>query len=240
MKKATLLCCLLFWCLGVQAQSRDSVSVWKIDYGMTASPRDFVSQSSSAGDRDSIPDKKNLKQMLLQRLYKKDGMGLMAFITKTRFRIEDRSFSKSIHLVNTLDSTQFVMDSAFKSAREIRGGLPKVVSVGDSILIIDPSKFQVDLSSDKTITILGYECRKAVVKNPQTSRANVIVWYAPDLPKLYWGKYSYLKKLPGCPLLFYASKKAISFGLVAQKIQKINVASSLFEIPEDYEIIKIK
>ncbi|ULT27928.1 hypothetical protein KUH03_15700 [Sphingobacterium sp. E70] len=66
--------------------------------------------------------------------------------------------------------------------------------------------------------IAGLSCKKATfnLAGSKDKQTEITVWYAENLPKLYWGTYDYLEKVPGAAL----SIGAEGLGIKRRKLKK--------------------
>ena len=188
---------LLFLLQSLQAQNKTTakkIQAWQVDYNLyfredtgytPTSPKDSVAEMTS-----------RLMKALIQN---DDGPMLFCYITDQKIKVEQKGMMSYTTLVNKKDTVYYVLDTAFETAYRKRSTIETTYSE-DSILVIDPKDFEVTFEKERK-EILGYSCKKAVFFNPKLPKATIVAWYTEEIPTLYWGKYTYLKKLPGCALL---------------------------------------
>ncbi|MEZ0450564.1 WG repeat-containing protein [Sphingobacterium thalpophilum] len=162
------------------------------------------------------------------------GESLMrAYISKDQIRVETLLFGKSVQISDLTQQTSYQLDEISKTytTTEIASGkLIETSAEGDYAYSSD---LQIRLIPNEKKIIAGIACKKAIfnlegTNDPQTE---ITVWYAENLPKLYWGTYDYLEKVPGAALYVGAA----GLGIQATKVEEIPFDKTLFEIPEGYE-----
>lgn len=87
--------------------------------------------------------------------------------------------------------------------------------------------------------IAGLPCKRAIFSNPELPGSEIIVWYTEKVRPFYWGKYSYLKQLPGAALAIYTQQQHLMIGVQAKSIRQVSVNSDIFYPPKGYKIIEI-
>lgn len=164
-----------------------------------------------------------------------NGDALMhAFISKDQMRIENLLFGKSVQISNISKGTSYLLDETNKtySPTDLASGqLIETSNEGDNYAY--SSDFEISLVPNEKKNIAGIACQKALfnIAGSKDKQTEITVWYAAQLPKLYWGTYDYLEKVPGAAL--YVGSAGL--GIEANKVEEINFDQSLFEIPEGYE-----
>ncbi len=225
---AILLAFVLVFSLGeVRAQkTKDPVPTWHLTYGL---------------DVPHNNQKKDLKQQALVKAILAAGEEenrLSVAVSKDFARVLDRSESATgYYLIPKKDSLQYYLDTVGRTVTRIVGGLPEVVTVGDSVIAVDPNDFKMKLLDD-TQKINGYLCHKATFESPLGTAPKIVVWYSKEIPVFYWGKYSYLKKLPGAALAIYMDNGKMKIGMKVKSIEKRNVSSAYFQVPQKYKLQK--
>ncbi len=158
-----------------------------------------------------------------------------AFISKDQMRIENLLFGKSIQISNISEGSSFLLDEINKTytATELATGklIETAVNEGDNYAY--SGDFEISLVPNQKKIIAGITCEKATfnLTGSQDPQTEITVWYAPKLPKLYWGTYDYLEKVPGAALYIGSA----GLGIQATKVEELTFDKSLFEIPADYE-----
>ncbi len=218
--------------LPLQAQNKittKKIPAWQVDYNLyfredtgnvPTSPKDSVAEMTS-----------RIMKALIQN---DDGPILLCYITDQKIRVEQKGMMSYTTLVDKRDTAYYVLDTSFETAYRKRSNIETTYS-GNSIIVIDPEDFEVTFDKERK-KILGYSCKKAVFFNPALPKATIVAWYTEEIPVLYWGKYTYLKKLQGCVLLLYTRAEHKKVGITAHQIRKVDVSPSIFEVPENYKI----
>ena len=89
-----------------------------------------------------------------------------------------------------------------------------------------------------TKTILGYECKKAIMRG-NSGKTLVTYWYSEQFQGYNSPEHPNLK-LDGFPLEYTVTVSGMTMVTSATKVTKKSISSSIFEIPEDYEVKKTK
>ena len=165
-----------------------------------------------------------------------NGDALMnVFITKDQMRIENLLFGKSVQISNISKGTSYLLDELNKTytATDLASGQLIETSANEDGDYTYSGDFEMRLVPNEKKVIAGITCEKALfnIADSQDKQTEITVWYAAKLPKLYWGTYDYLEKVPGAAL--YVGSAGL--GIEASKVEEINFDQSLFEIPEGYE-----
>ena len=160
------------------------------------------------------------------------GEALMqTYISKDYMRIENLLFGKSIQISNIPEETSYLLDESSKTytATEMASG--KLIETSEDYIY--SGDFEISILPNEKKIIAGIPCKKAIFNLPGSTdkQHEITVWYADQLPKLYWGTYDYLEKVPGAAL--YVGTEGL--GIEATKVEEIPFDKSLFEIPEGYE-----
>ena len=218
-------------------QPKDSVAAWVISYGPLMGVELMDSMRFPREKQVDLQAEENEDPISLKDVFTKQGPVLEAYVTDSLIRVESNSFLSSlIYLLDKKDSMQLVLDTSTRVAYKALTSMPQVTTVGDSIVVADPLSFGM-LETDFKDTTLGLQVQLVQFKVGPDSMADVVeVWYAPDIPILYWDKYGYLKRLKGAPLAMGYRKQTGFLGIVATKVQKKWVPLSLFKLPEDYQV----
>lgn len=213
----------------LQGQNKNTalkISSWEVDYNI------YFQQDEADSPKDSIGE---MTSMIMKALMQNDdGPMLFCYITDQKIRVEQKGMMGYTVLMDKKDSVSYMLDEDFKTAYRNSSDIETIVE-GDSIVVIDPEDFNVTFEKEQK-EILGYSCKKAVFSNAAISGATMVAWYTEEIPKLYWGKYAYLEKLPGCVLQLYTKTDHKKVGITAHQIRKINMSPSRFEVPKEYKI----
>src|SRR5690606_28458334 len=80
--------------------------------------------------------------------------------------------------------------------------------------------------------IAGYRCELAKVPSKnEDNDAMIEVWYAKEIPNIYWADLNFLRALPGAALSIIVKGN----GYVAKDIETMQLPISDFEIPEYFK-----
>ena len=235
-KKISLCLFLIFtvWLSKAQQKQKDkNIPTWKISFHL-----DFGEQINTI---DTV--KKDQEQTILMELAKSlsgssnEQSPLVCYVNSNYIRAEQNGLGGGVTIADKRDTISFLLDTTEKTATRYPAAMPNLHTQlnGDSVTVISSDDFVMELEKD-TMTIVGLVCKKAIFRNPG-SPANVItIWYAPQLPRLYWQKYSYLKQVPGCALSIGTVTKGLNVGIKADHIEQLPVNESFFLPPVDYTI----
>lgn len=163
-----------------------------------------------------------------------NGEALMhAYICKDQMRVETLLFGKSIQISNIKDETSYLIDENSKTYTSTDLASGKLIEASAGGDYAYSSDFEMSLIPNEKKIIAGLSCKKATfnLAGSKDKQTEITVWYAENLPKLYWGTYDYLEKVPGAAL----SIGAEGLGIQATKVEEVPYDTALFEIPEGYE-----
>ncbi|MDF2518592.1 MAG: hypothetical protein K0R59_3888 [Sphingobacterium sp.] len=163
-----------------------------------------------------------------------NGEALMhAYICKDQMRVESLLFGKSIQISNSKDETSYLIDENSKTYTSTDIATGKLIETSEGGDYAYSSDFEMSLIPNEKKMIAGLSCKKATfnLAGSKDKQTEITVWYAENLPKLYWGTYDYLEKVPGAAL----SIGAEGLGIQATKVEEVPYDTALFEIPAGYE-----
>jgi GLPGLI family protein len=209
-----LLSLLAFFANGQQLKKGKNVAAWKISYAL-----DFGSQQQkNAASNEDAPS-------------------LICYVSPEYIRVEQKGLGGGITLADKRDTVSYLLDATGKTATKYPAAMPNIQTsmAGDSMKVISSADFVMQLKAG-TMQIAGHACKKAVFVNPHSPENVITVWYNPELPRLYWQQYSYLKSVPGCALAIGTLSRGVNIGIKANRIEKINLAESFFVPPADYTV----
>ncbi|MND46802.1 KWG Leptospira [compost metagenome] len=168
------------------------------------------------------------------KILAENGEALMhAYICKDQMRVETLLFGKSIQISNIKDETSYLIDENSKTYTSTDLASGKLIETSAGGDYAYSSDFEMSLIPNEKKVIAGLSCKKATfnLAGSKDKQTEITVWYAENLPKLYWGTYDYLEKVPGAAL----SIGAEGLGIQATKVEEVPYDTALFEIPEGYE-----
>ncbi|MBB5634726.1 GLPGLI family protein [Pedobacter cryoconitis] len=228
-----LLILLAFFVNGQQLKKGRNVAAWKISYAL-----DFGSQQ-----QQKIASKQDQGQTAMIELAKSlsgstdDSPPLICYVSPEYIRVEQKGLGGGITLADKRDTVSYLLDTAGKTATKYPAAMPNIQTAmaGDSMMVISSADFVMELKTG-TLMIAGHSCKKAVFINPHSPENVITVWYAPELPRLYWQQYSYLKSIPGCALAIGTLSRGLNIGIKASLIEKVTLGESFFTPPPAYTI----
>src|SRR5690606_8262850 len=159
---------------------------------------------------------------------------IRAYVTTEKIRVEQNGTQPYVQIVNFTDSTSFRYWTQVDSIKTVQ-----LKEATEPQLSFDPFSEEpyVDAMTltltDSTQIIAGYPCTLARLYFGKDVEYQI--WYVKDLPRLYFGKHDFLKKIPGLPLKITANTKKtdFGFGIVASSVEKQKTDPSLFDLPEE-------
>lgn len=158
---------------------------------------------------------------------------IRAYVTTEKIRVDNYRPSWT-QIVNVADGACFRYWTEIDSTKTVR-----LKDATEPQLSFDPFSEEpfvdaMELTlTDDTQTIAGYPCNLA--RFAFGKDMEFLVWYVKDLPKLFFGKHDFLKKIPGLPLKITVSTKEtdFEFGIMATSVEKQKIDPSLFDLPEE-------
>jgi len=235
-KKISFCLLLVFTALLSNAQQKQkdkNIPAWKISFHL-----DFGEQTENA---DTV--EKDQEQAVLMELAKSlsgssnEQPPLVCYVNGNYIRVEQNGLGGGVTIADKRDTVSFLLDTLEKTATRYPAAMPNLHTQlnGDSVTVISSDDFVMELKKE-TMTIAGLVCKKAIFKNPTSPASVITIWYAPQLPRLYWQKYSYLKQVPGCALSVGTVTKGLNVGIKADHIEQVSVNESFFLPPVNYTI----
>lgn len=85
--------------------------------------------------------------------------------------------------------------------------------------------------------IAGYSCKKALIILNDGADTSTI-WYTKDIPAVKTSMNQHLPQVDGFAMSMTAKQQGVDMKMTVREVHRETVDDSLFEIPEDYEIIK--
>ncbi|QNK61379.1 hypothetical protein H7F33_12470 [Pedobacter sp. PAMC26386] len=223
---------LAFFANGQQLKKVKNIAAWKISYAL-----DFGTQP---GKGTSSKDQGQAAMIELAKSLSgstDDNPPLVCYLSPEYIRVEQNGLGGGITVADKRDTVSYLLDTAAKTATKYPAAMPNIQTsmAGDSMTVISSADFVMELKPG-TMIIAGHSCKKAIFVNPASPENVITVWYATELPRLYWQKYSYLKSIPGCALAIGTSSRGMDIGIKANLIKKVNLPESFFVPPADYKI----
>lgn len=212
----------------VKAQQEDhKVKVWEIHYDI------YTGDAGESGDAMG----EFLK--LGKSLFWGDKEPIIkAYINDDNMRIEQKGLISHTQISNLKDSVSYMLYADQKLAQRSPITSPNVNMdvVGDSIVNTAPT-YDETIFKDESKMIAGMKCYRAVlVFDNQNDKDTLDVWYAKGKPKLFWGTYDYLEKIPGTALQISTKQFGTDIGIIATLIEEKELSDSLFKVPNDYRM----
>jgi GLPGLI family protein len=241
----TVVYVLVFFLLNAQAICAQSaagkkmpgtkIPAWEITYALALEPLKTDTTAGAAADSLQLFA---LAMMEAMSSRKNNDPSLRGYVTTRKIRVETNGFSPSVELGDKTTGKAYVFTRNNKTAYQVQLARPKLLNLppNDSLVVITADDCAINLLPD-TCTIAGLHCKKAVVRViPLPGEQLIQVWYAPELPALYWGEYNYLKKIPGCALAIQTESNGMLAGIKAATVKKIQVEAARFELPAGYSV----
>lgn len=235
-KKSYLLLVLLVSAIfanGQQLKKVKSVAVWKISYALDfGQPQQ--KEASSKKDQGELA----MMELAMSLSGSSDNSPpLICYLSPEYIRVEQRGLGGGITIADKRDTVSYLLDTVAKTAIKYPAAMPNIQTAmaGDSMMVISSADFVMQLK-EGTLVIAGKACKKAVFVNPHSPENVITVWYAPELPRLYWQQYSYLKSVPGCALAIGTLSRGLNIGIKANLIEQVALAESFFIPPPTYTI----
>lgn len=219
----------------LRSQEIKKVKAWKVDY-------DMAFEMPKKNSEQMTEDEKGLVAMMeLGKAMSgaKEGEPILrAYVTETRMRVEQKGLIASVQVSNLEDSSSYNIYAPTKTAYKVPLATPKVSTEmqGDSMVVISTADADLRLT-EETSNIAGFKCKKALLGvTVGEVTQDITIWYTEDLPKLFWGEYSYLEDVPGMALQISTNTNGMSVGIKAGSLKEELVDDTLFTVPADYTI----
>jgi len=214
---------------GIKSQAQTTLSIYKVTYGLSLDDT----------------DKPMAALVEAMTLLHKDSTYIKAYVSTEKIRVEEYGgLSPFVQISDLTDSVSYKLfddKNASSSMKKVALRVPLATpKISVDVFAEDPAIFTSEemelVLSDETEVIKNYTCHLA--RFILNESAEIHVWYVKDLPQLFWDEYDYLQKVPGLPLKIVSNSSDSKFdvGIVATSIEKIQVDTSLFEVPPDYTI----
>ncbi|RQP16520.1 MAG: hypothetical protein EAS52_11590 [Parapedobacter sp.] len=159
---------------------------------------------------------------------------IRAYVTTEKIRVESNGYPSFVQIVNFADNTSFRYRTQMDSTKTVERKDAIIPQISFDPFSEEPFVDAMTLTlTDDTQTIAGYPCNLA--RFVFGKDMEFLVWYVKDLPKLFFGKHDFLKKIPGLPLKITVSTKEtdFEFGIMATSVEKQKIDPSLFDLPEE-------
>ncbi|MDM8177343.1 MULTISPECIES: WG repeat-containing protein [Olivibacter] len=229
----------LFFCpIGfnsVQAQEIKKVKAWVVGYDIAFDMPRKDSETMTEEEQQMVAMMELGKAMSGA----KEGEPLLkAYVTANKMRIEQKGIVSSVQISNLEDSISYNLYAETETAYRTALATPKVSTEmkGDSMIVVSSADGKLRFS-DETMEIHGFSCKKAILEmNVGDVKQDMTIWYAEKLPKLFWGEYDYLEKIPGMALKISTNTNGMDVGIKAASVKEELVDDTLFTIPAHYTI----
>jgi len=228
---------MLLWIIPFQglAQASKKIKTWVVSY-------DLVYDMPNKKTTDLSKEEK--QTMAIMELAKAMGGGkdgeplLQIYANKQAIRVEQKGISRSVQISNLIDSTSFLLDSASSTAYRVPLASPKIDTrfVGDSMVVVSSQDAEIQFTDD-TSHIAGFACKKAFMSiKVGKMTQNITIWYAPELPQVFWGEYDYLERIPGLALKISTETQGMDMGIVATTVKEDELDEEFFSLPPSYKV----
>lgn len=228
-----LISCLLFIASIISdsyAQAKSAqLDVYKIDYG-------FYSKATDTSIISEVP-----MQVQQERMEKARWKPLSVYAHSDYLYAEDVSISneKTIWQINYKTKDLMQLQGKMALPMNFDGFLNGRIFFPHEAITDSTHAFGILTLTDDTMTVAGYRCKRAVIQFTEQAwdegdtKAEITVWYCPQLPKFYLPGYEYLQKIPGAALLVandrgYGEAK----GIIAKAVVKQKKPVSFFKLPK--------
>lgn len=210
----------LFFCIffGVNVAAQTKTEGYKIDYRVYLSGSD----STTAELQDAMV------------FWNETEPFNRAYVTTKKIRVEQNGRMPYVQIVNFIDNTSFKYWSQTDSTKIVQEKNALKPQISFDPFSEEPYVDAMTLTlTDNTQVIAGYPC--SLARFSFGKDVEFLVWYVKDLPRLFFGKHDFLKKIPGLPLKITASTKEadFEFGIMATSVEKLKIDTSLFDAPEN-------
>lgn len=220
-----LLVCTPVWMMATPSNPKEKVV--KIDFS-------FYRNSTTNSNIESA-DHRSL-DYIISALHNDDNNFFMTvYANKDYLRVEENNLYKRIYVSNYLENTAYIIDSLAQNA------YPSYPHKSNSLQGLEDIEtnseyLKINFFPDTKI-IAGRICKRASITFDETQTVGVNIWYDESLPSIVWGAYSYLDRIPGAALeITYTFEQ--EFGIQARNITEVQVPLSLFQIPNNYQILE--
>ncbi|WP_028297065.1 WG repeat-containing protein [Olivibacter sitiensis] len=213
-----------------RGQSKNGTKAWIIEYQMDMRP---------ATNGMSESDSSAMAMMELAQAMMGADSGktiLKAYATPDHQRIEQAGLADYTQITHWADSSSYIIYPASQSAYRVPIASPAIQSElqGDSLITMSSDDGQLVLDG-QTKQIAGISCKKATLRfQAGDAQQDLVIWYAPALPKLVWGEYNYLDRIPGMALGIGTLTNGMEIGIQAKTVKEELVDDSLFTVPEEW------
>lgn len=218
---------------GQQLKKVKDVAAWKISYAL-----DFGQPEQKKDSSKKDQGEQAMMELAMSLSGSSDNSPpLICYLSPEYIRVEQRGLGGGITIADKRDTVSYLLDTVAKTAMKYPAAMPNIQTAmaGDSMMVISSADFVMQLK-EGTMMIAGKACKKAIFVNPHSPENVITVWYAPELPRLYWQQYSYLKSVPGCALAIGTLSRGLNIGIKANLIEKLTLAESFFIPPPAYTI----
>jgi|GEM_PF-94220 len=227
----------LFLLLTTHSQAQQQL--FKIKYGLSVSQemKDLLQKADSTSELSD-------EQMALAFALAFAGDGdpvIEATFNRDFIRVQNTKLTESVEISDIKKQQSYLLYPSYKSYAEKDFFADKVVLTGatdDELSAAATADFPITYDDKSTKVIQGMICHKATIEIGVPEGVDmggfdpkVDIWYSKDLPPLFWGEYSYLRKLPGAALNISTN----GIGIEAMSVSKQPYDATLFTIPADYE-----
>ncbi|MFZ4861831.1 WG repeat-containing protein [Sphingobacterium sp. Mn56C] len=172
-----------------------------------------------------------IEYQVLSSNTKDNAVFLKAWTNKNAFRVVPLEESNGIYIANRAQQTAHVLMPTDETYATVYDGTEED----------EWANLTVDFVPNSSKKIAGYTCKLAKISIPSDEDTDedaaaveadreIHIWYTTEVPNLYWGEFSFLKRIPGAALELTTDGN----GIVASKVVQDNLPDSAFEIPADY------
>ncbi len=198
----------------------------------------------SAQKKDSKKASNKLTEGIIIYDLKLDGgeeLGMMAAMLPTELTVKFKGTKSRSEFATGMSETVAITDS-----KDDKSAVALIDMMGNKYAMkIDPAKLNEQkanmpiydvMETKETKVIAGYTCNKAVLIN-QTTKEEVIVYYAPEIPYAENSFNAEFKKVNGMPMEYVAKMSNFKMTITVREVKKEKVDDAAFVIPTEYKVV---
>ena len=207
-------------------------NTFKIEYGFYVA--DEIKNIDVENEKDEVKKQLAMTALMASVFQDDDKPIAQAYVNKDYLWISSGLLQETIQITNKSKNESFVLYPEQKQYSLTPSSINKILDLGDGYDLL--SEPPVEFVKGKVKTIAGYTCKLAQIKVESSIErpVKIDIWYTEEIPKLYWGEYAYLEKIPGAALHI----ETMGIGIEARKVTKEDLDPSVFQVPEHYTLIE--
>ncbi len=231
-----------------QTGSTETIPAYKIQFTLNVSV-----EKKETMDEDGIYEETVPAIMEFMKMFSPDEIISTIYVSGNRIRVEEQFLKNEIHLIDKSSDQAYTLDDDSKKAYKTFNYWGQSY-IDAAVEASDEETFGQKITyTDSVKTIAGIPVKQAIISFDRddlmfgddldeeekngTEDISITVWYAEEIPMYYYKEYDYLNDIPGAALAINSTFDSFTFGIVATSVEEITVPTSLFDVPEDYEIV---